>query len=94
MSLPVRAAGEGCSTADDKLGAKGDGKAMPSTGLVLALPGSLLFSYTAVQPPNCPTTQAATKTLTKMLVLSSVPQTTGLRVKRMQNEACFLCKNT
>ena len=56
--------------------------AVPSMGLVPALSSSLLCSYTAVAPPSCPPIQAATKSHTEMLVLSSVPQTLGLRVKK------------
>lgn len=86
------AARGGCSARDYKPGTKGDGRAVPSMGLVPALPSNLLCSCMAVQPPSCPPAQAATPPLTEMLVLSSTPQILELRVKRMQNHSIFTCK--
>lgn len=86
------AAGGGCSTGDGKPGDKGDSRAVSSSGLVPALPSSLLYSCMAVQPPSCPPTRAATQPLAEMLASSSGPQTLGLRLKRMQNHSIFTCK--
>lgn len=64
----LRAAGGDCPAGDGKPGATGDGRAVPSTGLVPALPSSVLCSYRAVLPPR-----AAMRPFTEMLVSTSVP---------------------